>query len=529
VLAPADSPVHEELCKAASEGQHRIVEVLYGSEGANIDARDRTEMTALHHATIRGDHEMMGFLLDSGADVNSRHTLLGTPICAAALRGHFKAVEVLFRYKAGLRLTHNGAIGSAMHCACFSGNLEIVKMILEHGGNLKQSSTISMLAFYDMAKEDFAPDWSPFWNRRYAARQVKCTPVLLAAERCHFDLLDLCWIELGKTRPESIPISSMYSLENPRWGFVAEKDAKRRYSPSIGTTVSTEASTFSTWSSFGFPRTASANIRSTLLMWAAASLNIDLITYLVDHGARIDTQDAFQRTALHYAALPFEEAAFQNIDRCVEKLGSWTTSEHTRSQLLSLIIDPDHPTLDPRITRSHGNNLQVKYINAVFSHVMPNWPTVYDAMCVCLKQKPYSQSVFEALSNGPNYTWSNLLWYSVTAYEQPSETVISTLLIHGADPNFARRSQGQTTLGVAVTTRKPKAIIAILLKHGADPDVMDSDGDTPRIRAKALHLDYMTELFNTSQPVQPAQPSRPWFPIQLALPSIPFVSKYKSP
>jgi ankyrin repeat protein len=529
VLAPADSPVHQELCKAASEGQHRRVEILYGSEGANIDTRDRTEMTALHHATLRGDHEMMEFLLDNGADVNSRHTLLGTPICAAALRGHSKAVEVLFKYKAGLRLTHNGAIGSAMHCACFSGDIAILKMLLVNGGDLKQSSTISMLAFYDMAKEDFTPDWSPFWNRRYGARQVKCTPVLLAAERCHFDLLDLCWIELGKIRPESIPITSMYSLDNPRWGFVAEKDVKGRYSPSIGTTVSTEASTFSTWSSFGFPRTASANIRSTLLMWAAASLNIDLITYLVDHGARVDTQDAFQRTALHYAALPFEEAAFHNIDRCVAKLGNHNVSEHTKSQLLSLIVDPDHPTLDPRITRSHGDNLQAKYIDAVFSHVIPNWPTIYDAMCVCLKQKPYSQSVFEALSNRPSDHRNELLWYSIIAYEQPSETVISTLLNHGADPNFARRSQGQTTLGVAVTTRKPEAIIAILLEYGADPDVMDSDGDTPRTRAKALHLDYMIELFNTSQPAQPAQPSRPWFPIQLALPSLPFGPKRKPP
>jgi hypothetical protein len=105
-----------------------------------------------------------------------------------------------------------------MHCACFGGDIVILKMLLVNGGDLKQSSIISMLAFYDMAEEDFAPDWSPFWNRRYGARQVKCTPVLLAAERCHFDLLDLCWIELAKTRPESVPITSMYSLDNPRWG-----------------------------------------------------------------------------------------------------------------------------------------------------------------------------------------------------------------------------------------------------------------------------------------------------------------------
>jgi ankyrin repeat protein len=483
-------------------------------------------MTALHHATLRGDHEMMKFLLDSGADVNSRHTLLGTPICAAALKGHTKAVELLFKYKAGLRLTHNGAIGSAMHCACFNGDMAILKMLLENGGDLKHSSTISMLAFHDMAKEDFTPSWSPFWNRRYGARQIKCTPVLLAAECCHFDLLDFCWLELGKTRPSSIPNTSIYSPNSPRWGFVAEKDVKCRYSPSIGTTVSTEASTSSTWSSFGFPRTTSSNIRSTLLMYAAASLNLDLISYLLDHGVPVDTQDAFQRTALHYAALPFEEAAFQNIDQCLGKLVQWNISQHTCSQLLSLVVDPNHPTLDPRVTRSHGEDLQVKYINAVLSRVDKSFlpSTVYNALCVLSKFESFPESVFEALCNHPSCPRpSDLLWHIIHVYEQPSETVVSYLLDHGADPNFTRTSLGRTTLDIAVETRKPKAIIAILLKHGADPDVMDGNGETPRTRAKALHLNYMTELLPTSQP------SRPWFPIQLALPSFPFGPKRNPP
>jgi ankyrin repeat protein len=485
------------------------------------------EMTALHHATLRGDHEMIEFLLDSGADVNSRHTLLGTPICAAALRGHSKAVEVLFKYRAGLRLTHNGAIGSAMHCACFSGDIVILKMLLVNGGDLKQSSTISMLAFYDMAKEDFAPDWSPFWNRRYGARQVKCTPVLLAAERCHFDLLDLCWIELGKTRPESIPISSMYSLENPRWGFVAEKDVKCRYSPSIGTTVSTEASTTSTWSSFGFPRTASAKLRSTLLMWAAASLNIDLISYLLNHGAQLDTQDAIGRSAPHYAALPFEEAAFRNIDRCLRKLMPGNIFEPIASQLLSLILDPDHPTLDPRITRSYNNNLHNGYIDAVLSRAHSLVSTVYEALCVVLKHESCSRSVVEALCNPPGcHPPSELLWFIVRSYEQPSETVVSSLLDHGADPNRILTSLEYSTLGIAVKYRKPKAVIAVLLNHGADPDVTDGGGETPRNRAKALHLDYLTELFDARLA---SQASRPWFPIQLALPSLPFDPKHKPP
>jgi ankyrin repeat protein len=467
---------------------------------------------------------MMEFLLDSGADVNSRHTLLGTPICVAALRGHAKAVEVLFKYKAGLRLTHNGAIGSAMHCACFSGDMAILKMLLENGGDLKQSSTISILAFYDMAKEDFTPSWSAFWSRKYGVRQIKCTPVLLAAERCHFDLLDLCWIELGKTRPESIPITSMYSLENPRWGYVAEETAKSRYSPSIGTTVSIEASTNSTWSSFGFPRTASTHIRSTLLMWAAASLKLDLISYLLNHGARLGSQDAFERTALHYVALPFEGAAFQNIEGCVKRLAQERMSEPAASQLLSLIIHPDHPTLDPHVTHIYGDKLQARYIHVILSHTyvsdVPD--AICKALCVASRHTINARCAFDALCEHSSIRFNcpnELLWYIVDKHE-PSETLVSSLLNHGAGPNFAFTAFGNpkkdTTMHIAVKTRKSKAIVALLLKHGADPDVMNRNGETPRTCAKALHSEYMTELFDRSQA------SRPWFPIQLALPSLLF-------
>jgi ankyrin repeat protein len=526
MLAPADSPVHQELCKAASEGQHRRVEILYGSEGANIDTRDRTEMTALHHATIRGDHEMMEFLLDSGADVNSRHTLLGTPICAAALRGHLKAVEVLFKYKAGLRLTHNGAVGSAMHCACFSGDMAIVKMILKHGGDLKQASTISMLAFYDMANIDFTPSWSPFWVRRYGNRQVRCTPVLLAAERCHFALLDLCWIELGKNRPNSIPSSSTYSVDNPKWGLVAEKDVKLRYSPSVGTTVSTEASTNSTWSSFGFPRHASAPIKSTLLMWAAASLNLDLITYLLKHDARLSAQDASLRIALYYAILPFDDAAFHNIDRCVGKLAQGEISEPTTSQLLSLIVDPDHQTLDPRVTYSYGFNIQVKYISTILSYAVgiSRRDAVYNALCFVLGQINYPKGAFEALCDHPCCgSPSALLWYIMKVYK-PSEILVSSILNHGADPNHF--SLGKSTLGIAVERGRSKAIIALLLEHGANPDVMGNNGKTPKNAAMALSLISMNELLGTHQA------SHPWFSVQqlqLVLPSLPFGQKRKPP
>jgi hypothetical protein len=257
-------------------------------------------------------------------------------------------------------------------------------------------------------------------------------------------------------------------------------------------------------------------------MWAAASLNLDLISYLLDHGARLNTKDATERTALHYAALPFEEAAFQNIVGCVERLASVKISGPTASQLLLLIIDPNHPILDPRVMRAHGDNLQVTYISAVLSLVdikcRPN--VVYVTLCVVLRHEAYSRDVLRAiLRNGTRPSLDVLLWHIMDDHD-PSEAVVSSMLNHGASPNAFISQWGDTVLGVAVRKRRPKAMIALLLKHGADPDMMGENGETPKTRAKALHLDYMNELFDTNQA------GRKWF---LALPSLPFGPNRKPP
>ena len=82
--------MHEDFVGAARQGQGTTRLEYLLSRGANVDARDGGGLTALYHAAFQGDSKNVQGLLQHGADVNSGHHLLGTPIAVAALRGHLE-------------------------------------------------------------------------------------------------------------------------------------------------------------------------------------------------------------------------------------------------------------------------------------------------------------------------------------------------------------------------------------------------------------------------------------------------------
>lgn len=73
-------------------------------------------------------------MLESGADVNARHGRFRETICVAALRGHPKVVEVLLQHKASVR-ENRVTIGTALHCAYFSGSVLTVEAMFRFNGS----------------------------------------------------------------------------------------------------------------------------------------------------------------------------------------------------------------------------------------------------------------------------------------------------------------------------------------------------------------------------------------------------------
>lgn len=353
-------------------------------------------------------------------------------------------------------------------------------MLLEHGGSLDSYSIVSIPALYAIA-EGYRP--VSIWYRPILTTSknqcVFCAPSLLAAERRHFKLLDSCRIG---------------GSHGHRWEFVMRRTTatqNARFSYASDHMISGASKGSSTLDHhLDLAGSIETHRDCTLLMWAAASLRLDLIDYLLARGASIDATDRSHRAALHHAILPFADAdscdgdewVHRLIDKFVEMMKEGQLSLSTASQLLLLLVDVDKSVLDlldPRIRRSHGVSIHANGIAAIFQNSDHRWEPVSrqdlsrDALYLVIERDMNPACVYEVLcKHGEWYAPDHsTMLAKVLEDEFVPEIVVSKLLENGADPN-ARLSMG-TPLSTAVRSQLPGTIIKLLLEHGADPDLGD--------------------------------------------------------
>ena len=545
ILAPAESPVHKELVKAAAEGQHTTRLEYLLAQGADIDTKGAAGLTALYNAAFRGDLENVRLLLASGADVNSRHHFAGTPICIAALRSHADVVKTLLNHKADLSLG-TIVIGSAMHCACFSGVISIIKSMLDCGGTLGRPligpdgtwfsrltmwrwvAALDIRALSELTKTCDAPasiklieaSLNPYRHGEFDHRAITCSPILLLAEHRNFELLQLCWADSNEQSP-----CSPDDIWNAR---ISDK-------PSL--------SNSSDWSFLGFPgsaprRAAEPSQNCTLLMWAAASLKLDLIDHLLVAGAKVDAQDDNGWTALHYAASPFHDAMFDNLGVCIQRLVKGGANLGKLDELdrtpLILAIDPYHVTLDPRVTRKWGSGLPATFVKTfldVGGIVEMEETTAYSVLLHAIRYGCRPETIALICTNGaaPRLaSTGGLLALQLALGEHTDEAYLPILLQHGADPNARRPLQGipesvfrdqveqamnLSPLSMAIRHGASDAVITALLKHGANPDECVSSVTTPRRLAETqgrIDLFPPSVVMSTGTPPPALTPGHSW-------------------
>jgi ankyrin repeat protein len=543
--APATDPIHREFRRAVREGQG-IARLRYLLDrGADIDSRDGINRTPLYHAAFKGDHEAVQLLLQNGADMNAQDDIVGTPICVAALKAHEKVVEVLLEHNASVAGSYGKALGSPMHCACFGGSVRIFQCILASGGSLGHMSIVSVSALSEMAKERWPRSRSMqtiVSGKQYAPgyRFIECSPIFLAAECCHFDILRLCWA------PTDVAVSfSTCSPDDPCWRFsqvhvssqiqASPNSVNRSYNlaqhASGLSNISSRGSSSSAWSFMGFSRPPPIQPTSTLLMWAAGSLNLDLIDHLFKSGASVDREDTHRKTALHYAASPFENARFRDVGRCVKRLmesasydtvyGSISTGRDCNSPLL-LVVDSEHVALDPRIQHTWGSDIHDRCVAAFIDNMTPMShrsaashealfralsrgtvdrldPEVFERLCkndAVLCEKPqYTEELMRTVSKRgwPCHHVRDALQEALA--NGAHAPIVAILLKHKCDPNSLDRDDC-TPLLTAIENKANADVISILVDHGADPDLQSGFDLTPRLFAEQLGRYDLDESFN---------------------------------
>jgi ankyrin repeat protein len=147
----------------AREGDVLSIEALV-DRGSDCDAADAQGRTPLHEAAQTGSTEVVAFLLDSQARIDTKTGHLGhTPLYLAVEQGHLPVAQLLVSCGARLDVADSVSGQGLLHMAAAKGDIRLAGILIAAGIDV------------------FMPDMKGRTARDYAARQnhVEMERVLL--------------------------------------------------------------------------------------------------------------------------------------------------------------------------------------------------------------------------------------------------------------------------------------------------------------------------------------------------------------
>ncbi|KAJ6481080.1 ankyrin repeat-containing domain protein [Mycena sanguinolenta] len=127
-----------ELLLWAAKSRPVIVAKLLSPPHSVDPAQSFWGRNALHIAVNAGNAEIVGLLLNAGANAASEDSHFGLPILLAAHNNDLETMKLLLNHGAPID-AKLGSDETALHSACWMGHLEMAELLLERGANIECS------------------------------------------------------------------------------------------------------------------------------------------------------------------------------------------------------------------------------------------------------------------------------------------------------------------------------------------------------------------------------------------------------
>ena len=528
VGAPArsETPAEHAMALVESEDLQRIGAYL-AQPGVGINDRPGDVKTLLDYAAEQNRVKVAQYLLDHGADVNAltqreEDKLVNrpgiSPLCRAAYFNGLERMELLLRHGAAVNAPKGAQ--SPLMCAAYQGNLKAVEVLVEHGADVNHE-----YGPYDTASSRAIQEKHVEVAQYLLSHGASLQPadVIYAATAGRPELVDM--VLAGHPKQDMLNSALASAAANGRvdeptrqrileslLAHGAAPDAAQNGLPNgmIAQAFSADTAAFlldhganSTRKLTGFDLAAAfvcSNANKDplplLQMLVARHLDfsspgvasigplgcatkagrIDVIDYLVDHGASVTWPDWYGFGPIFYAKtrIVVEDLIRHGADlnQTAQQRrpdGGWQPVPQ-RTPLSSAIESRQWETV--ALLVSMGADVRSRGATYL-AMVAVNGPV--DMVGVLLNAG--------VDINGTNDGEETALMAAVRAERQDR---VKLLFDHGADANVRNRA-GQTALHLAVEAGNVE-MVKLLLAHGADRSISSGEGVTPLVEARTAEL-----------------------------------------
>ena len=434
------------------------------AHGADVNAANKYNVTALMKACEKGNIDAINVLLNAGADTNIAGADGDTCLHNAVSGGCSKEVlETIITHGADVNIT-NRSSGTALMMACQKGNTAAMSVFLSSGANPnipdEKGNTLLHIAMENNISADTVQIVIDHGANVNATNKQNETPLVLASHNENVDAVNML-LKVGADTNISFNDTCLHHV------------LRRRCSKEMLQAIINHGAEINATDTNG----------RTALMIACAKGNSDAINTLLEAGADPKITDADGETCLYYA-----------VDGCCSK------------EVLQIIIN-------------HGADVNATNTNNVTALMTAYKKSNADAICVFLNagasrdvvvadrnicfhdavSRAFSKEVLQAMiSHGSdvNSTNTNNVTPLMMACQKGNIDVISVLLTAGSNPNLAN-DDGDTWLHCCVEVGCSKEVLEAIINHGVDVNAANNINVTAlMIACQKADIDAIGVLLN---------------------------------